>query len=451
MSPHTLILLLTSTLFGVNYCQLNCSFDNLFNNLTFPDTHIRPVKNWTTVTEINIGMILYTIVKLDTSLQSLTTLVWFSMTWKNEFLQWDPKRYCSIEQILLSDDNIWKPDMYIYERIEGEDKSSVMPFYILNHDGVIKSAVPLRIVSSCKLDILKFPFDTQKCNLTFGPYIHSVKDIIMINQSNSAEVLRKSLAIFVSKGDWNLLDITVAKNPVKANEIAYSSIYYEITLKRVAVVYILTLIAPACLMIFLDIASMFIQMESGERLAFKITIVLGFSVLLLILNSMLPTSNVPPILGIFCCVCMAVMVISIMGCIAISYMITLSETQPTVPSWIKSWILGYLARVVCFKGKSFMKYGINISEAETHDNKRVLGEETKRKKSVKEDCIEVKLLKKLLLEILKIHTEIINSREKDDIKTEWHAAALVVDRLVLIIYLLIVVILFAAVLIIWLI
>ncbi|XP_071970383.1 5-hydroxytryptamine receptor 3A-like [Engystomops pustulosus] len=453
MSRHDLALLLTCTLFGANYCQDDCSINNLIQNLTFPSQYIRPVKNWTTTTTVDIGMTLYTIVKLDTSMQSLTTLVWFSMTWENEFVQWNPNQFCFINKIFMSSDTFWKPDLYIYERIEGEDKSPYVPYYSINYNGLMKDSVPLRIVSSCKLNIFKFPFDTQKCNLTFGSYIHPVQDIVMLANMNSSQVFQSTIDVFVSKGEWNLLDITVGNKTVISEGVSYSTIYYEITIKRVPVVYIITLIVPACFMVLLDIVSMFIQMESGERLDFKITIVLGFSVLLLILNTMLPNSEVPPILGIFCCVCMAIMVVSILGCVAVSYMLMLSESQPTVPSWIKSWILKFLYRVLCFKGKYFMKFGINLSLAETYVNKRAMQKRSlqteKNLHRSKNDSMEAKLLKMLLQEVLKIHKKIVESKEMDDSKTEWHAAALVVDRLVLVMYLLIVVIIFVTVLIVW--
>ncbi|XP_075044602.1 5-hydroxytryptamine receptor 3A-like [Mixophyes fleayi] len=433
------------------HCQPNCSISSLINILDFKNSSIRPVKNWKNVTYISIDMTLYTVVQLDTSLQSLTTLIWFNMAWTNEFINWDPSTQCSIKQVLMTGDNFWKPDLYVYEMTENSDKSPVTPYYTVEYTGKITNAKPMRIVSSCHLDILKFPFDTQKCNLTFGPYIHPVEDIIMYPKSNAPDVLKNSQKVFLSKGDWNLVNINVNDKTILSEGVTYSTVYYEITLKRVPIVYILTLIIPACLMVLLDIGSMFIQMESGERLGFKITIVLGFSVLLLILNNLLPTSKTAPVLGIFCCICMAVMVSSIFGCIVVSYMLMMSESQPNVPPWIRIWILKYLARVLCFKEKSFKKYGVDIPEMETYDNRSIEANLKSKKKTPKdnEDSLDVKLLKRLLMEILRIHEELVNSRNKEDVKTEWYAAALVVDRLVILVYLIIVIILFTVVVIIW--
>lgn len=54
------------------------------------------------------------------------------------------------------------------------DKNSapVVPYVYLYSTGMLHDALPLRVVSSCNLDIYTFPFDIQNCTLTFNSYIH---------------------------------------------------------------------------------------------------------------------------------------------------------------------------------------------------------------------------------------------------------------------------------------
>ncbi|KAM8945934.1 5-hydroxytryptamine receptor 3A-like [Pelodytes ibericus] len=443
------------------YCpcqsQTVCNYDEVLNflNLTnIPGSDVRPVKDWRNTTQVDIDVFFYTVVSLDTSLQSLTTFVWFSMTWQNEFISWNPDDFCGITQIFITDGTLWKPDLYIYEMTEVNDNSPVILYYTIYNDGRIKDSEPLRIVSSCNLDIYKFPFDSQTCSLTFGPYIHPVTDIIMVPSSNSSTVFQNAKDIFVSKGDWSLENLTVETTTINSQEVYYSQVIYKVTLKRSPIVYIVNLIIPSCFLVLLDIASMFIQPE--ERLGFKITVVLGFSVLLLILNDILPDSDNPPVLGIFCNVCLAIMVLSILGSIASTYMITLSDTKPTVPSWIRIWIMKHLARALCFHLKSMEDDLVTVVSCDNRNNgeysRKTEVELQERIKGSPRDTrvsLEVKLLKKLLVEVLRIHQELVISKNKDEAKSEWHIAALVVDRLVLIIYLIIVIIIFAVVTAVW--
>ncbi|XP_018410889.1 PREDICTED: 5-hydroxytryptamine receptor 3A-like, partial [Nanorana parkeri] len=432
----------------------NCGFNDLVqylrNDTTVPKSDVRPVLDWRTPTLVNIDLALYSIISLDTSLQSLTTYIWFLMEWKNEFLTWEPNDFCGIKNVSITGTDLWRPDLYIYEMTEGDNNSPVIPYFIVFSNGEISNSKPSRIVSTCNLDVYKFPFDTQTCYLTFGPYVHSVKDIIMVPKLNSSQVNKNSQSIFVSKGDWTLLDISVTNNTMWDGDVGYSGVIYKMVIKRAPIVYVINIIVPACFLVILDIVSMFIEMGTGERLGFKITVVLGFSVLLLILNNIQPTSDNPPILGIFCCVCLAIMVISIIGCIATSYMMTLSATRPNVPPWIKIWVIKRLAHVLCFKTKSIIQ-GIPISEAgrDDGDGKTVDKNSAAREKKKIKGTTEVKLLKKLLAEILQMHKELIQSKDKDEAKSEWYIAATVVDRLVLILYLIIVTVMFAVVISVW--
>ncbi|XP_069594762.1 5-hydroxytryptamine receptor 3A-like [Ranitomeya imitator] len=460
MTPRSIFLLISIIQWGTSSSETICSFydlaQNLGNNDDIPGESVRPVKNWKTPTTVYIDLSLYTVISMDTSLQSLTTYIWFIMEWKNEFMNWTPEEFCGIEKIVSPGQNLWLPDLYIYEMTEGDDNSPVIPYFLIYNDGLIIDSKPMRIVSTCNLDIFKFPFDTQVCYLTFGPYIHSVKDIIMLPKYNSSLVNMNSQGIFVSKGDWTLLDVGVSNATIWSDGVEYSQVIFQITIKRAPVVYIINLIIPSCFLVILDIVSMFIQMGTGERLGFKITLVLGFSVLLLILNDMLPSSIHTPVLGIFCCVCLAVMVFSTIGSIATSYMLMLSESQPSVPAWIKIWIMRHLARVLRFKVKPHKKDEVPIAgegnDGAYNGKKCEKIAELQEKKDLQKGKVsqEVKLLKRLLAEILHIHQELTLSKEKEDAKSDWCTAALIVDRLVFLLYLFIIIVMFTVVLSVWL-
>ena len=53
-----------------------------------------------------------------------------------------------------------------------EDQSPVTPYVYLDDQGHVYDDKPLRVVSSCNLRLLYFPFDVQNCSLTFGSYLH---------------------------------------------------------------------------------------------------------------------------------------------------------------------------------------------------------------------------------------------------------------------------------------
>ncbi|KAM3920306.1 5-hydroxytryptamine receptor 3A-like [Leptodactylus fuscus] len=458
MSFHRVILLLTFILLGTCHSENNCSFSDVASIVkNFTDSDVRPVKDWKNPTNVSIDLTLYTIISLDTSLQTLTTFLWFSMEWNNEFLSWNPKDFCDIKKIFISTNDFWLPDLYIYEMTFYDKDNPVIPYLKVSNNGEIKYSYPLKVTSTCDLNIYKFPFDIQTCNLTFGPYIHSVKDIIMRNKYNSTEVYKSSINASESQGEWSLLDITVGADNKSVGSNNYSIVTYSITMQRAPVLYIINLIIPACFMVILDIASMFIPMQTGERLGFKITVVLGFSVLLLILNNLLPSSNNTPILGIFFSVCLSVMVASIIGSIGTSYLLMLSKNQPDVPFWVKTCIIKYLGRILFFKVKAPQQDNLVFVEVAEKDGRDCKKAKTHTKIMMRKTDIdeniqiskEVKLLEKLLVEVLKIHKEIMYTKEQDNTNSDWQFAAMVIDRFILVVYVTTVIIMLVAVIIIW--
>ncbi|XP_069072309.1 5-hydroxytryptamine receptor 3A-like isoform X2 [Pleurodeles waltl] len=377
----------------------------------------------------------------------------FTVTWENEFLTWNSEDFCGISRLHILPELLWTPDIYVSERTE-EDQSPPVPYILLYSNGTIYWKKPMRLVTACSLDLYKFPFDIQKCNLTFGPYTYSVEDIIMVQNTDSKQKTLSSQKNF-AKGEWLLLGLDVFSKNVTNEDRIYSKVIYRITIQRTPMLYIINLIVPACFLVLVDIASMFIPMEGGERLGFKITVVLGFSVLLLILNDFLPNSEIPPILGIFCTVCLIIMIVSIVDSIFISYMLHLSAVRPDVPKWLKIWVLRRLAYIMCISTKEYADENATvISNTKKETTDPTSSQETElqdRRHLLKEhqDSAEIKLLKRLLVEILMIRRHLIMSKKEEEAKSEWHMVAFILDRFILILYLFTVLIIAITVVVVW--
>ncbi|XP_073515699.1 5-hydroxytryptamine receptor 3A-like [Phyllobates terribilis] len=455
MSPYLVLLLLTVIIFDTGQCQFACSFQNVLETLNLSRApSVRPVKDWRDTSTVYLDLTLYTIVDLDMNKQTAIIFIWFYMSWKDEFVSWNPDIFCGIKKMFVSSDYFWTPDLYIYEMIESDDNSPNIPYYRISYNGKIVNAMPLRIVVSCKLDVFTFPFDNQTCRLSFGSYVYTVSDIVMLPKSNSSVVNKNAWDVFTSKGDWVLQAVTVQEKSYVTEGEEYNQVIYSIYIRRTPMIYILNLIIPACFLVFLDVASMFIQSYS-ERLGFKITIVLGFSVLLLILNDMLPNSDNTPMLGIFCCICMAMMVLSILGTIATLYMLEQSNTNAILPLWIKKVVFRYLARILCFKKAITAELVTLVTvDNEPDSAKKVVTNEEKDRKKKKHfeketNSQEVKLLKKLLSQILKIRDDLNFAKEEKEAQSDWLIVAQIVDRLVLVLYLMTVSLIFTIMICVW--
>ncbi|KAG8563221.1 hypothetical protein GDO81_015980 [Engystomops pustulosus] len=414
--------------------------------------NMRPVKDWRDPTIVSVDMTFRGVLDMDEKLQIMTTLMDFEMIWENQFLSWNPEDFCGIDRILIPEGTVWIPDIHISEMTE--DDSLDVLYMQLYYNGTIRRTRTLKVVTTCPLDLYKFPFDTQKCNLTFGMSMNTVSDVLLIPSSSAKEVTLLSLEEF-AKSEWILKEVNIMHLNISKYGEQWNKVIYQVLIRRAPVLYVINLIIPACLLVLVDVASMFIPMEGGERLGFKITVVLGFSVLLLILNDFLPNTDNPPILGVFCMVCLLIMIVSIMDSIFISYMLYLSAVKPEVPKWLKLWVLKRLAFVLCISiHKEFsdtkmvalnnkaMDESPALHESETETNKQLSKDNSK-------DSPEIKLLKRLLLELLMVRRHLIISKKEEAAKSEWNLVAFVLDRFILILYLLIVTIIIVVVVLVW--
>ncbi|XP_068115950.1 5-hydroxytryptamine receptor 3A-like [Hyperolius riggenbachi] len=433
--------------------QTTCGYYNVTDYLGVLDqsgrlTSIRPVTDWRKPTLVYVDMNFRGVLEMDEKLQIMTTLMAFEMVWENELLMWQPDDFCGISRVLIPEGTVWVPDVSISEMTE--DNSLDVTFMQLSYNGTIRRRRTLNVVTTCPLDLYKFPFDTQKCNLSFAMNMSPVSDVLLFPTSSAQDVTKLSQEEF-AKGEWSLKQINIIQLNVSKHSEEWSTVIYQVIVMRAPILYVINLIIPACLLVVVDVSSMFIPMEGGERLGFKITIVLGFSVLLLILNDFLPNTMEPPILGVFCMVCLLIMIISIIDSIFISYMLYLSAVRPDVPKWIKLWVLKRLAYVLRIPQKDMglaMIDGVqnngNGSHAlpETDIDKKQLAKDAN-------DSPEIRLLKKLLLELLMVRKHLIVSKKEEEAKSEWHLVAFVLDRFILILYLFTVAIIVLIVVLVW--
>ncbi|NWT03590.1 5HT3A protein, partial [Mionectes macconnelli] len=217
--------------------------------------------------------------------------------WKNPFATWDPRDFCNISQVILPLDTYWSPPIFILERVDGQN--SDMNYMVLKHNGNFNSTRPFQVTLTCSLKILKFPFDTQTCNLSVASFLYSaVTDLVMKTRRTASESMKDSQSFFLTDGEWKFTNLSIIEYTEMLDDQGFSVITYMISMERRPTLYILNLILPTCALYLLDMAVLFGPSSLEEKINFQIAIILGSSMLAVILNNSLPTSsNKPPVIG----------------------------------------------------------------------------------------------------------------------------------------------------------
>ncbi|KAM4619761.1 5-hydroxytryptamine receptor 3A [Polymixia lowei] len=312
---------------------------------------VRPVNDWRQSTTVAIDLIVYSILNVDEKNQVLTTYVWYRQAWTDEFLVWNPEDFDEVKQVSIPTANVWVPDILINEFVD-VGKSPDIPYVYVTHDGLVRNYKPIQVVTACTLNIYNFPFDVQNCSLSFQSWLHTINDI-NITLMRSPEELSQDKSLFMNQGEWELLHVLSNYNSFSLdNDDYYAEMKFHVVIRRRPLFYTVNLLLPSIFLMVMDIVGFYLPPDSGERVSFKITLLLGYSVFLIIVSDTLPATAIgTPLIGVYFVVCMALLVISLTETVMIVRLVHKQDMQPPVPHWVKHLVLERAPVLFCIHQK----------------------------------------------------------------------------------------------------
>ncbi|XP_041647336.1 5-hydroxytryptamine receptor 3E-like [Cheilinus undulatus] len=416
-------------------------------NPVFNLSAIRPVMNLTTPTNIKTYFTMYGILGVDEKAQLLETYIWLHYWWHNEFVNWDPVQ-CGTNKISLPRSKFWVPDIVINEFMD-ENTAPFVPYVYLYNDGRVHDSQPVKVVSSCNLDIYTFPFDIQNCTMTFNSYLHYAMDIQIFLNISAENITKNSKRVMTTMGEWELLEITSFKNNSRGDKEYYiDELTFYVRVRRRATLYVVNLLIPSCFLITVDLFSFLLPPQAVDRSAFKMTLILGYTVFLLIMNDLLPiTGNTIPLINVFFSLCLALMVASLLETILITNLLNSSDNLGPLPRWIRVVFLHFLGLVVCLPQKKQKK-------PKAFDMKPAVPKQTVDMRSPEVtgsgvDNKAVQELSSLGKDLKAIRLLVEKQMGTSESSEEWIQVGFIIDRLLFGVYILFISVSFITIIIIW--
>uniref|UniRef100_A0A2K6L8J1 5-hydroxytryptamine receptor 3A n=2 Tax=Rhinopithecus bieti TaxID=61621 RepID=A0A2K6L8J1_RHIBE len=328
---------------------------------------VRPVRDWRKPTTVSIDVIVYAILNVDEKNQVLTTYIWYRQYWTDEFLQWNPEDFDNITKLSIPTDSIWVPDILINEFVD-VGKSPNIPYVYIRHQGEVQNYKPLQVVTACSLDIYNFPFDVQNCSLTFTSWLHTIQDI-NISLWRLPEKVKFDKSVFMNQGEWELLGVLPDFQEFMESSHCYAEMKFYVVIRRRPLFYVVSLLLPSIFLMVMDIVGFYLPPNSGERVSFKITLLLGYSVFLIIVSDTLPATAIgTPLIGVYFVVCMALLVISLAETIFIVRLVHKQDLQQPVPAWLRHLVLERIAWLLCLREQSTSQKPPATSQATKTDD-----------------------------------------------------------------------------------
>ncbi|XP_063797959.1 5-hydroxytryptamine receptor 3B [Pseudophryne corroboree] len=289
----------------------NSSLHHLTQNLLINYSRdVRPVKNWTHATTVYIDLFVHAVLDVDGQNQKLTTSIWYRQMWNDEYLAWNSSQFDGIGEISLPLNAIWVPDIVINEFVE-DGKSPDLPYVYVSSSGTIRNYKPMQVVSACSLETYAFPFDIQNCSLTFSSCLHTVNDV-NLSIWRSVEEISNDKSIFLNDGEWELLSVPSNYEILQTHGGSFAQVQFNLVIRRRPLLYIVSILLPSILLMVVDLMSFYLPPDSGTRIMFKTSILVGYTVFRVNMADELPATTLSvPLIGIFFVVCMVLMVLSL--------------------------------------------------------------------------------------------------------------------------------------------
>lgn len=398
-------------------------------------TGLRPIiANSSQPTPVNVSLRLVQIFEMDVKKQVVITSVWLKQAWFDPALQWNKSEHGWINEISLSPDDVWVPDIVLLNNADtskmGTPVGLTNPLLITSH-GRVRWLAPIILKSSCKLSVRYFPFDEQFCKLKFASWTYSKSTLLLVPEET------ETLQNYTESGEWHLEQVYALNSTSKATHLNTedkSAVTYVIHIRRKVFYYFVYLITPCMVTSFMTLILFTLPPESGERMVVGVTILLSLTVFYLLASTHIPeTSEVVPLIGRY----YSMTIIEIACALGLTCWVLRFHHYNTsvgkVPNWVRVYILGYIAKVVRYDvpDNRSMKNG-GVGEDEIRDTAVPIGDSnvgslTRRRLPREPSGITMMAERKL------------KKQEEENKQEEWQLAARVINRLFLICYLIAVV------------
>ncbi|XP_065566598.1 acetylcholine receptor subunit alpha-L1-like isoform X2 [Artemia franciscana] len=265
---------------------------------------IRPVLNHSDAIVVKLRLRLSQLIELNLRDQILSTNVWLEHLWYDKKLTWDPEEYGGVTQLYVPSEHIWLPDIVLYNNADGDYIITTMTKALITNDGMVVWNPPAILKTYCPIDVTFFPFDTQTCFMKFGCWSHDSQqiDLYHLDDVYGTDFVEVGIDLkeYYPSVEWDILSIP-AKRSIRSYECCedkYPDIFFNMTLRRKTLFYVVNLIVPCVGISALSVLVFYLPADCGEKVALSISILLSQTMFFLLISEIIPsTSLAVPLLG----------------------------------------------------------------------------------------------------------------------------------------------------------
>lgn len=179
--------------------------------------------------------------------------------------------------------------------VDSHNKGYMKSLAFLDSNGNVFWPPIVKFRSSCKMDITYFPFDDQVCSLKLGSWAYDGYQVDVTNRSLDVDTTR-----YVDNGEWTLIGTKAVRRVVRypCCPEPFPDVTFYIHIRRRVLYYAFNVIIPCALLSSLTLTGFLLPPDSGEKVTLGLTVLLAFSVFMLLIAENMPaTSEYIPLIG----------------------------------------------------------------------------------------------------------------------------------------------------------
>lgn len=286
--------------------------------------------------------------------------MWVEHEWNDYNLRWDPEEYGGVKILYLPSEQIWLPDLVLYNNADGNYEVTIMTKAVVHFNGTVIWKPPAIYKSACNIDVEYFPFDRQVCTMKFGSWTYDMVRLDLRHKhevANSPEIaVGIDLTALYLSVEWDIMAVPATRHITKyvcCVEL-YPDITFNITLRRKTLFYTVNLIIPVVGISALSFLVFYLPSDCGEKVSLAISILLSLSFFLLVLLEMTPsTSLAMPLIGLYITFCLIMISLSVVVATAVLNVHYRSPSTHKMAPWVRRVFIKTLPKILLMRSPQY--------------------------------------------------------------------------------------------------
>uniref|UniRef100_A0A158QII8 Neur_chan_LBD domain-containing protein n=1 Tax=Rodentolepis nana TaxID=102285 RepID=A0A158QII8_RODNA len=321
----------------------------LYDELLSPKRYnklIRPRASGDGPTIVYLGLRPSQFIDVDEQKEVMRTLVWLEQEWQEPLLSWDPQKYENIQSIHIPAEELWRPDIVLYNNVNGKYEITTMTRAEVFSNGTVRWMPPALYLSACRIDMEYFPHDEQTCSMRFGSWTYDGSKVELRHHLQKfAPELHRPIYIdyaadlhdFESTVEYDITSLSAicANNFYQHSIHPYPEITFRLRMRRRYTFYAFNFLFPCVGVAILAVMTFILPPDCREKISLTINALLALTLffLLLISGTAPATSLAVPLMGKYLLFTIVLITSSIFWTVVVLNVHFRSVETHSTPNW----------------------------------------------------------------------------------------------------------------------